>query len=630
MNKSPTLSRTEYDVVIVGAGIAGAIVAKTLAQAGKSVLVIEAGLAAGMDLTDPTAATNYQSYIDQYYTAAAKVPNSPYPVIPQAASPNVLELAQIQPGVPDTNGYFVQKGPLPFASDYIRVGGGTTMHWLGTCLRMLPNDFRMASTYGQGVDWPIGYDDLRPYYEMAEREIGVSGDVADQDYPGIGPDYWGEGYELPMHKIPTSYLDKVVTERVGGMEVEVDNQRYPIKLISTPQGRNSIPNPNYRRPEPRWDAEAQRLSTDGQAAPYRPVGAVWDDNIGQRCEGNASCVPICPVQAKYNALKTFKTARSRGVKVITQAVASRVLIDPDNARITGIQYKKYAAPDSIDCTTETVHGKVYVLAAHAVENARLLLASGACKGNTHLGANLMDHAVFLTWGLLPEKGYPYRGPGSTSNIATFRDGAFRKDFAAFISPIDNWGWSWPTFAPGTDVTDALQMGLFGPALRERLASRIPRQLLLHFECEQLPLSGNRVTVDPSYRDAIGNMRPVIQYDVNDYTRRSFEVATSITAQVFAKGQIENATRYRTTDADYLTYNGVGYSFNGAGHLVGTHRMGFTEADSVVDREQRTWAHKNLFLVGCGNMPTIGTSNPTLTMSALAFAAAENILRDLRD
>ena len=107
------------------------------------------------------------------------------------------------------------------------------------------------------------------------------------------------------------------------------------------------------------------------------------------------------------------------------------------------------------------------------------------------------------------------------------------------------------------------------------------------------------------------------------------MATNITNQIFAKVGIENFTQYDPTSPDYLIYNGVGYTFSGAGHLVGTHRMGFDKYDSVINRDQRTWDHENLYLVGCGNMPTIGTSNPTLTMSALAFLAAENILKDLK-
>jgi choline dehydrogenase-like flavoprotein len=75
--------------------------------------------------------------------------------------------------------------------------------------------------------------------------------------------------------------------------------------------------------------------------------------------------------------------------------------------------------------------------------------------------------------------------------------------------------------------------------------------------------------------------------------------------------------------------GQGYVLTGAGHIAGTHRMGANRHDSVVNWRQQTWDHENLFLVGCGNMPTLATPNPTLTMAALAFWAADNILEDLR-
>jgi choline dehydrogenase-like flavoprotein len=78
----------------------------------------------------------------------------------------------------------------------------------------------------------------------------------------------------------------------------------------------------------------------------------------------------------------------------------------------------------------------------------------------------------------------------------------------------------------------------------------------------------------------------------------------------------------------VTYGDTGYTFQGAGHLAGTHRMGTSPRTSVVDPRQRSWDHDNLYLVGCGNMPTIGTSNPSLTMTALAIWAGENIAADL--
>ena len=95
-------------------------------------------------------------------------------------------------GGPDTSGYFVQNGPLPFGSDYVRTQGGTTLHWPGTRLRMLPNDFRLHSEYGQAKDWPISYDDLRPYYEIAEKRSAS---------PAIPPASSGHGAELLVERL---------------------------------------------------------------------------------------------------------------------------------------------------------------------------------------------------------------------------------------------------------------------------------------------------------------------------------------------------------------------------------------------------------------------------------------------
>jgi choline dehydrogenase-like flavoprotein len=138
-----------------------------------------------------------------------------------------------------------------------------------------------------------------------------------------------------------------------------------------------------------------------------------------------------------------------------------------------------------------------------------------------------------------------------------------------------------------------------------------------------------VTIDPAFTDPLGNYLPVIHYGATEYMRKSFEAARIVSDQVFKANEIEDYTVYNpVTDAGYVVYRGQGYTYRGAGHIVGTHRMGFTKDDSVVNHEQRTWDHPNLFLAGCGNMPTLGTSNPTLTMTALTFKAAEAILKQL--
>jgi choline dehydrogenase-like flavoprotein len=601
------MSEKHYDVVIVGAGICGAILANELGRRGKRVLVLEAGGDAGM------TPEGYQSYVERFYTSNLKVPNSPYPNSSNAPMPEHPPFGPV-PTPPDPDpakSYLFQTGPLPFGSDYQRTTGGTMLHWLGTSLRMLPEDFRLKSIHGQGVDWPLSYEDLMPDYAAAELEIGVSADVEDQKYMGLK---FPPNYQYPMRKIPQSYLDRHVAKGLAGMKVPLEGREYALKVVSTPQGRNSIPNGNYQ-----------------------PVGAVGRPEMGLRCEGNANCVPICPVQAKYSALKTLDKAKRLPHEVVTlqaQAVASKIRIDSKTGRVTGIDYQRYDDPNVPKCTTHTARGTIYVIAAHAIETAKLLLASGVANSSDQVGRNLMDHPTLLTWALMPEPIGAYRGPGATSNIPTFRGGKFRKHQAAFILPLDNWGWSWSTFAPGSTVRDMVDaQNQFGPELRESLSQTLSRQFALQFEFEQLPEPSNRVTIDKRYLDALKNPRPVIQYDVSDYTRAAMKFARGVSRLIFKQLGIPKShdfTKYDAKkDADYVKYDGEGYSFRGAGHLVGTHRMGSSKECSVVDSHQRSWDHPNLYLAGCGSMATIGTSNPTLTAAALAFRTAKSILKDLK-
>jgi len=417
---------------------------------------------------------------------------------------------------------------------------------------------------------------------------------------------------------------------INGKKIVLDGTTYKLQTVTTPQGRNSIPNPKYKNANVAWNPGTKKLEfvlADWRDR-YNPVGSLWDPYTGQRCEGNASCVPICPVQAKYNALKTLKRSDLANLTIRTQSVASKLNINPTSNWIDSIEYKTYKDGDSFEYETKTAKGTIYVLACSGIENAKLLLASNAANSSDQVGRNLMDHMTILNWGLNKTRVYPYRGPGSTTNIATFRDGAFRKNHAAWISPLDNWGWSWPVFSPGTDVQNAVGGGMFGKKLRDYLEDRLTRQVLVHAECEQAPDPECRVTIDPAYKDQLGNYRPVIHYRATEYMLKAFEAAREFAGQLFKQAEIEDCTGIDNTKPDYVTYKGKGYAFEGAGHIVGTHRMGKKKEDSVVDPDMRTWDHNNLFLVGCGNMPTLGTSNPTLTMAALTFKASEAILKQL--
>ncbi|AZA64703.1 hypothetical protein EG345_08255 [Chryseobacterium carnipullorum] len=216
---------------------------------------------------------------------------------------------------------------MPFASDAIRVGGGTTLHWLGTTPRMLPNDFRLTKKYGieinkpdstekAPIDWPIDYETLKPYYEMAEFEIGVSGDVSKQEYPisESREQYYGD-YVFPMEEIPQSYMDHKIMNGLAGTSVTLNSEEIPLLMVPSPQGRNSIPNPKYGKTKiikAETQSSGYKLVLDrSEKVEYKALGSVWNPYMGERCEGNASCVPICPVQAKYNALKTLKKHYTR-------------------------------------------------------------------------------------------------------------------------------------------------------------------------------------------------------------------------------------------------------------------------------------------------------------------------------
>jgi choline dehydrogenase-like flavoprotein len=590
-----------YDAVIVGGGVMGALVTRVLSQAGKSVLILEAGIEGAMD---PDV---YRQYLQRLYTEGwwRGLPNGPYPWNASAPSP----------GIPSPPGgaaypYYHYATNVHFLSDYLRMLGGTTLHWQGTSMRLVPNDFRMRSMYGQADDWPITYDDLEPAYRRAEAELGVSADVEDQRIFGV---WFPEGYVYPMHRMPQSRVDQFFDAALHGKTVRLAGGTYPLKVIPIPVARNSRPNPKY-----------------AFGAGYEPVPSVSDRDDGRRCQGNSVCMPICPVQAKYSALKTIATlARTPAVDIRTQCVASKLVIDKETQRITGVEYKRYDTPGSPRFTLETVHGTLVVLAANAIENATLLLASNAANSSGQVGRNLMDHPYLYVWGRSPKRVFPFRGPDTTSGVESLRDGAFRKVHASFRASLSNWGWS---SEPGNTIKALLQANSYGKAFREQLADQMTRMVKIGFMFEQLPSPDNRVTIDPAHRDGLGNYQPVLSYHYQDYSLKGIAAAVdTVWPAITGYAGIENKTSYPPgiPGYQYVEFDGAGYNLMGSGHIVGTHRMGRHRKDSVTDRNMKAWDHPNLYVVGTGNQVTIGTANPTLTGAALSIRAADAMLRDLR-
>ena len=608
-----------YDVVIVGAGLAGSIMAYKLGQEGKKVLIIESGA---------SVPTSREDYMEQFYTNLIKTPESPYPNNPNAPRATVVDLFG---NWKDPQGRYLDQStsPLPFSSTYERRGGGTMWHWLGSSFRFVPNDFKLQTKYRQGIDWPIDYEDLglpqpgrtSAYYDDAENEIGVAADVAHQAYLGLS---FTPGYQYPNPEIPLTLTDELF---VGVLNGKQQFEGQPVTVYPTPAGRNSRP-------------------YDGRRV----------------CAGNTNCIPICPIQAKYDptitlnkALDTTDAAGERNVDVMYQTVASKVKLDQDNKMVVGIECITYDNLEKPSPTgTIVVTGTTYVIAGHAIETPKLLLNSneqlpkGVANSSGQVGKNLMDHPLYLRWGLTKDPTFPYRGPLATAGIESLRDGPFRDKRAAFRVEFGNEGWNFAALDPETTVLDFVdgtnknqnnpnQEKLFGAALLNKLNEVFTRQFRFGFLIEQSPEDSNSVTPS-TLKDALGIPRPKINYNLSDYTKQAFVAAKKLTDQVFAAAgvtpfqktlsQLEgDAGYFKYTDPDTnQTYN---FEYFGSGHIVGTYRMGPTKECSVVDRNQRSWDHPNLFLVGSGVFPTIATGNPSLTIAALAFWAADNVLKDLQ-
>ncbi len=605
---SPEKVATEtYDVVIIGTGVAGAIIANELGRNGKKVLVLEAGDTSGSTLD------GYQEYLQRYFATAYKDNQAPYPINPDVPSPRSTDARKITPGITETSGYLVQNGPFGTDTTYTRVYGGTTMHWEAKTPRMLPQDFRMQDIYGVGPNWPIEYASFNRFYEQAERELGVSSDVSVQEEANVDLKF-RPGYQYPMHTLPLSYLDKVVDRGIRGTSVELFGETFELSVRSFPQARNGVPNAAYDK-----------------GAGFDPDGAVDDvqSEMGGRCQGNNNCVPICPIQAKYHSGKTMaKALQYPGVHLLSQCVASLVVIG-ENGCVEHVEVKRYRQPSSPEVTTFNVTAKIFVLCANAIENSRLMLASGLQSRNGLIGRNLMDHAYLLTWAMMPEDCGTMRGTNCTGGIVALRNGKFREHQAAFAADIHNDGWGWSSGSPLYDLRLTVdQQNLFGSGLRKELVRRITRQLLLAFMIDVLPDENNRVSVDPRYRDALGNMRPVISYSPPEYTMRGAAYTRQFSRQVFQRLGAADYTTYDPGDYGYIPYEGNGYVIRGGNHLAGTHIMGSLPDRSVVNADQRSWEHENLYLAGGGSMPTIGTSNISLTIAALSYRSAEAILRQL--
>jgi choline dehydrogenase-like flavoprotein len=379
-----------------------------------------------------------------------------------------------------------------------------------------------------------------------------------------------------MRGIPLGYSDQQVKERIEGKTVRGTR----IRVVTTPQARNST-------------------AFDGRPA----------------CEGHSNCIPLCPIQAKYDATVHLRRLRNDPrVELRKAAVVSRLEKGGDG-RVCEVYYKNWHSDDPEK--EHSVSGKVVVLAAHAIETPKILLMSNNLANRSgQVGQNLMDHIQFEVIASFPEPLYPFRGPQSIASIEEFRDGAFRSTRSAFRMTIGNDGWG-RTGSPATVIDNLLKNGKYGSALPPAIADQIPKMVRLSFSTEMLAERSNRIELSTN-RDVLGIPRPLFTFDVGDYSRKALREGFETAKELF---RIMEAT----VVGDQTMPEG---KWNTAAHIMGTCIMGDDPTRSVVNRWGRTHDVPNLWIVGSSVFASSTTANPTLTLAALSLRTAAAIHREM--
>ena len=437
--------------------------------------------------------------------------------------------------------------------------GGSAMHHYAVWPRFHPEDFQMHSRYGRGLDWPLSYAELSRHYDEVQTEAGIAGDATRETWRPPGAPY-------PLPGVPVYPQGELIARGFAKLGKKVA----PLPLAVT-------------------------------SAPYngRPT-CLWD----------GWCDSGCPIGALANPLTIhLPRARSAGAVLVNDAAVTKVLTSPDGTRAVGVEYARKGG-----ASTGVLHAKMVVLAAFAVQNPRLLLASASDKhprglGNSSglLGRYIMTHAAGLVYGLFDEETQPYMGAfgGQLVNQDSYpktthgKSGAFGSYqwmIAQAVKPNDLLGIS------------TSRAELFGPALHDFMKRAARGFAGMTAVVEDLPVAENRVTLADTL-DANGVPLARVVHDTHPDSAALWRAALAEGKEVMiAAGARES-------------WSGQA----GSMHIMGGTIMGKSAADSVTNSYGQLHDVPNVVIAGPGLFPTSAGVNPTFTAHALAARSAELVL-----
>ena len=555
-----------YDAIVVGSGITGGWAAKDLTEKGLKTLVLERG--------------RMVRHIEDYPTASAAPWETKYPRGRLPAS----EL-KAQYAVQDRTGYavteytrhfFVRDDQNPYTEekrfDWIRGHhvGGRSLTWGRQSYRHSDLDFEANAKQGIGVDWPIRYADLAPWYDHVERFIGVSGQA--------------EGL---------SHL--------------------PDGVFQPPMEMNCVEKDLKARSEARFP---ERRITIGRTA---HLTAPTEEQLALgrgKCQNRNLCSRGCPFGAYFssNSATLVAAERTGNLKIRTGSVVTSLILNAKTGKADGVRVLDEASGKEIE-----FYAAVIFLNASALDTAWIMLNStsrrfpnGFGNDSDQLGRNVMDHhlgvgAAAEAPGYV-EMYYSGRRPNGIY-IPRFRNlgdkATARSDYIRGFGYQGGAGRpNWDRPAPG-----------FGADRKAALSQPGPWLARLGGFGEFLPYADNRVTLNHAVKDAQG--LPTLTFNV---TMRENELAMRRDMKAAAAEMLEASgfKNVRELDGDYAPGLGI--------HEMGTARMGRDPKTSVLNAFNQVHACKNVYVTDGAAMTSASCVNPSLTYMALTARAVDHAVK----
>jgi len=561
----------EYDVIIVGSGAGGGMATKILSEAGLSIAIVEAG-----PFYDP-ANPDQMTQMKWPYESPRRGGGTTrfFGDFDQAYGGWEIE------GEP-----YSQVGDTQFKWFRSRMLGGRTNHWGRISLRFGPDDFRKKSIDGFGDDWPITYQDVKPYYDKVDKLIGIFGS---KENLSNDPD----GFFLPPPKPRLHELFYMKGARKSNVKVIPSRLSILTKRINDERGVCFYCN---------------------QCA--RSCMTYADFSSG-------SCL-IFPAQKSGGQIDMFLNAMVRTVTT------------NEEGKATGVSYI-----DKTDNNEYKLKGKVVVLAASACSSARILLNSKSKQhpnglGNTSdlIGKYLHDSTGGDMMAFIPElidrKIYNEDGVGGMHVYSPWWLDNKKLDFARGYH-IEVWGGlGAPSYGTGFNVNGfnkffgLKKAGGYGDVLRSDMKKYYGSTIGLSGRGESIAQKNNYCEIDPKKVDKYGV--PVLRFN---YKWTDNEIKQAKHMQDTFEEIIHNMGGIPLWGKPGKESN---YGINNPGwiiHEVGTTRMGSDSKNSVVNQFEQLHDVSNVFVVDAGPFVSQADKNPTWTIMALAWRSSEYIIEQFK-